>query len=83
MEVRITGMTWEPAVPAADPHAQGFHRASLDEAKHPIVIGGSLPDVVEFFYTDERSRLGHYLEHVWLSPATLEMMAQQIPNYPA
>jgi hypothetical protein len=59
------------------------HRAALDQDKHPIVIQGSLPDVVEFFYTDERSRLGHYLEHVWLSPATLEMMAQQIPNYPA
>jgi hypothetical protein len=59
------------------------HRASIDEKTHPIAIGGSLPGVVEFIYTDERDRLGHYLEHVWLSPETLEAMAAGIPNYPA
>ena len=39
--VRITGLSWEPAVPAADPHAQGFHRATLDETAIASNLGSS------------------------------------------
>lgn len=59
------------------------HRASIDEKVHPIVLEGALGDMLRFVYTDERDRLGHYLEHVWMSPQVLETMAKSIPNHPA
>jgi|SRR5690606_1327453 len=59
------------------------HRANIDEKAHPIVIEGAFGDVVRYCYTDERSRLGHYLEHVWYSPEQLEQMKLAVPHYPA
>ena len=35
---------------------------------------------MRFVYTDERSRVGHYLEHVWMSPPLLQQM-KAIPAY--
>ena len=37
---------------------------------------------LRFFFTDERSTLGHYLEHVWMSPAMLAQIDAVIPTYP-
>jgi len=59
------------------------HRASLDETVHPIAFEGALGDVLRFVYTDERDRLGHYLEHVWMAPEILDQMAKNVPNHPA
>jgi hypothetical protein len=59
------------------------YMASLDPAKHPVVWHGQLGDVMRFAYTDERSTLGHYLEHVWFDSAMYEQMAAAIPVYPA
>lgn len=59
------------------------HATSIDHDKHPIVFSGSLGNDLRFFYTDERSRLGHYVEHVWMSPAILGQLAQAVPRYPA
>jgi hypothetical protein len=59
------------------------HVASLDFAEHPIVFEGGLGDQLRFFYTDERSRIGHYVEHVWMGPALLAQIAAVRPCYPA
>jgi hypothetical protein len=32
-------------------------------------------------YTDERARLGHYIEHCWFGPETLTVMARAIPHH--
>jgi hypothetical protein len=59
------------------------HVASIDFAKHPRAIEGGLADEMRFIYTDERPRLGHYVEHVWMSPAMLAHMNASVPHYPA
>ncbi len=59
------------------------HAASIDTARHPIVFSGAMGDDLRFFYTDETSRLGHYVEHVWMSPAIMAQMRSLIPHYPA
>jgi hypothetical protein len=59
------------------------HAASIDTVAHPIVYGGEFGDDLRFFYTDERATLGHYLEHVWMSPALLAQVAAATPTYPA
>jgi hypothetical protein len=58
------------------------HAASIDTVEHPIVYQGALGDDLRYFYTDERSRLGHYVEHVWMSPTVLEQIAAVRPKFP-
>jgi Glyoxalase/Bleomycin resistance protein/Dioxygenase superfamily len=57
------------------------HVASIDFAKHKIVFEGAMGDDLRYFYTDERSALGHCVEHVWMSPAILEQMAAAVPRH--
>jgi hypothetical protein len=57
------------------------HVASLDLAAHPIVFSGSFGDDCHFLYTDETSRLGHYIEHVWFSPKLAAQMHAAVPRY--
>jgi hypothetical protein len=42
----------------------------------PIVIDGETPGAVRYFYTDHRKTLGHYVEHIWYTPAAFAGMAQ-------
>jgi hypothetical protein len=42
-----------------------------------------LNDDMHFFYTDERARLGHYIEHVWMSPSLLAQMRAAVPQFPS
>jgi hypothetical protein len=63
--------------------AWNAHAASIDTARHPIVFSGAMGDDMRFFYTDETVRLGHYVEHVWMSPAILAQMRSVVPHYPA
>jgi hypothetical protein len=58
-----------------------MHLASLDLAAHPIVFGGNFADDCHFIYTDETSRLGHYVEHVWFSPKLAAQMRVSIPRF--
>ncbi len=58
------------------------HVASIDTAQHPIVYRGSLGEDLRYIYTDERSRIGHYVEHVWMSPRVLEQIAAARPSFP-
>jgi hypothetical protein len=58
------------------------HRAAVEITQHPIVYQGGLGDMLRYFYTDERSTLGHYVEHVWMSPDLLAQLAGAIPTYP-
>jgi hypothetical protein len=58
------------------------HRASIDEKAHPIALEGAYGDYLRVLYTDERDRLGHYLEHLWMSPFVLEKMAELVPSFP-
>ncbi len=58
------------------------HAASIDPSAHPVVFRGQLGDTLRFFYTDERSRLGHYVEHVWMAPAMLAQLRSAIPRFP-
>ena len=58
------------------------HRASIDEATHPIVMENSYGDFLRIVYTDERARLGHYLEHMWMSPFVVDTMTSRVPRFP-
>lgn len=58
------------------------HRAAIDTRLHPIAFQGALGDLLRFFYTDERTALGHYVEHVWMSPELLEQLRVAVPTYP-
>ena len=58
------------------------HMASIDSEKHPVIWSGSLGDVMRFAYTDERSLLGHYVEHVWMHADLRSQIAGAIPVYP-
>jgi hypothetical protein len=59
------------------------HRAALDTERHPIAYQGGLGDLLRFFYTDERKSLGHYVEHVWMSPELLQQLSAAVPTYPS
>lgn len=59
------------------------HAASIDFTIHPKVFEGGLGDDLRFFYTDERARLGHYVEHVWMSPGLHAQVTAATPTYPA
>ena len=58
------------------------HRAAIDTRRHPIAYQGALGDLLRFFYTDERNSLGHYVEHVWMSPELLQQLSAAVPTYP-
>lgn len=58
------------------------HRASIDEARHPVAMENAYGDFLRILYTDERARLGHYLEHMWMSPFIVEEMARRVPKFP-
>src|SRR5690606_41319185 len=53
-------------------------RAGLDEQRHPIAIENAAGPA-SFLYLDERKTLGHYMEYMWLDPASAAMFAS-IPN---
>lgn len=57
--------------------------ASIDPARHPVVWHGAMGDVMRYAYTDERSALGHFVEHVWMHPDLRAQLATVIPAYPA
>ena len=59
-----------------------LHRKHIDESEHPVVIEGGRGNDLRYIYTDERSRLGHYLEHVWYSAEMLAQMEDIVPRYP-
>src|SRR3546814_20770794 len=40
-----------------------WYRATWDIEKHPVVVDGWAGDDARWFYTDERTTLGHYVEH--------------------
>lgn len=58
------------------------HVASIDLDRHPIAFEGSMGDMLRFFYTDERKTLGHYVEHVWMSPELYGQVLAATPTYP-
>lgn len=59
------------------------HVASIDTTRHNIVFEGAMGDDLRYIYTDECSSLGHFVEHVWMSPTILAQMAAVVPSYPA
>lgn len=58
------------------------YAASIDTDRHPIVFEGQMGDDLRFFYTDERAMLGHYVEHMWMSPAMLDQLETAVPRSP-
>ena len=58
------------------------HVASLDLARHPVAFEGAVGDMLRYIYTDERATVGHYVEHVWMSPELLAQMRAVMPSYP-
>lgn len=58
------------------------HIASLDLNRHPVVFEGAIGGMLRYIYTDERATLGHYVEHVWMSPDLLAQMRAVVPTYP-
>jgi Glyoxalase/Bleomycin resistance protein/Dioxygenase superfamily len=59
------------------------HLASLDPVRHPEVYRGGMAELMRFAYTDERTTLGHYIEHVWFDPDFYQQLSTAIPVYPA
>lgn len=57
------------------------HMASLDRVRHPVVWTGGFADLMRYAYTDERSTLGHYFEHVWFDADFYSELAAAIPVY--
>jgi hypothetical protein len=58
------------------------HRKAIEASGHVVAMEGAFGDFVRYAYTDERARLGHYLEHVWCSPEQLEQIKAVVPHYP-
>jgi hypothetical protein len=58
------------------------HAASIDTVKHKIVFEGGLGEDLRYFYTNELGRLGHYVEHVWMSPGMLAQVGAARPSFP-
>lgn len=58
------------------------YAASLDPGRHPVVLQGAMADDLRFLYTDERTRLGHYVEHLWFSPELRARQDKLIPRFP-
>jgi hypothetical protein len=51
-------------------------RAEMAAKGVQIVVDGQSPGAARYFYTDHRATLGHYIEHIWYTPAGLAGMAQ-------
>jgi len=47
----------------------------------PVVYTGDVGPGCRFVYTDERSVIGMYVEHVWFSAETAARMAASVPTY--
>ena len=58
------------------------HRAEVLKKGRPVAFEGALGDDLRFFYTDERALLGHFIEHVWMSPGLLTQLGAVVPRYP-
>ncbi len=58
------------------------HVSALDASVHPVAWTGEQGDDLRYMYTDERATLGHYVEHVWFSPALLAQMQAAVPSFP-
>ncbi|MDE0271667.1 MAG: VOC family protein [Gammaproteobacteria bacterium] len=56
------------------------HRQRFDAA-HPVVLEGAVGDDIRFAFTDERPRLGHYIEHVWFSARQAAELEKSIPRF--
>ncbi|MGF6931123.1 catechol 2,3-dioxygenase-like lactoylglutathione lyase family enzyme [Paraburkholderia sp. UCT70] len=54
-------------------------REELAAQGMPIVLDGQMPGAARYFYTDHRATLGHYLEHIWYTPAGLAGL-EQLPR---
>lgn len=54
--------------------------AQLEPEQKIVYIGSSGPEN-RFIYTDQRSSLGIYLEHIWQSPETEARLAANVPTY--
>jgi len=58
------------------------HVANLEPTRRIVYVGDAGPDV-RFIYTDDRSTLGIYVEHLWRSPEVDAAMAEAVPTYVA
>jgi hypothetical protein len=57
-----------------------FAQAEARRLGIPIAMAGcSAGGLVRYFYTDHRSTLGHYIEHIWYAPEMLAFL-EQIPR---
>ncbi|APA89623.1 VOC family protein (plasmid) [Paraburkholderia sprentiae WSM5005] len=54
-------------------------REDMAAAGVPIVIDGQSRGYARYFYSDHRGTLGHYIEHIWYTPAGLVAM-DQVPR---
>jgi hypothetical protein len=58
------------------------YRAGIDQTQHPIVFSAAVADRQRLMFTDDRRRLGHFIEHVWMSPEHRQFLDSVVPNYP-
>ncbi|MBV8805570.1 MAG: VOC family protein [Sinobacteraceae bacterium] len=49
----------------------------------PVVLTGDVGPGARFMYTDERDKLGIFVEHLWFGPELESYMAQNVPTYQA
>jgi hypothetical protein len=55
------------------------HLAALQASGRPIAWQSAPSEEGEFAYTDDRSRLGHYVEHLWSTDARWRQALEGIP----
>jgi hypothetical protein len=55
-------------------------RAAIGTAERPLALEGAVGDDVRFAYSDERERLGHYIEYLWYSPIAAQGL-ESVPRY--
>jgi len=87
---------YRDVLPADGSHANVFHHVcvriegSLEDwdvylatlgPDRPVVYTGDVGPGCRFVYTDERSTIGMYVEHVWFSAETTAGMAAAVPTY--
>ena len=81
--------TRHPLSPCGDPNrgvARGLGTAPCCDRHRRatrLPIKAALGDLLRFFYTDERTSLGHYVEHVWMSAGAASAARHGCSDLPA
>jgi hypothetical protein len=66
---------------AASPEALAAARAAIAAAGFPVVVEGSAPGGIAYFYADCRATIGHIVEHIHYPDSVFAQLDATIPVY--